>query len=177
MNIRKNTPNLITVSRIPLLLAGLYLLHLKMSVGILPLVLWFLTDIFDGWLARKLGAESNFGKYADHIIDGVTLLIAYSYLIFFQPASMLIKGMIIILILRILVVAFASFKINQITGSAKPSWLGKFGSAFQMVAVIYYFAFPELFLVVFIPGFFLVLISGGGYLRDFFRLIQKESLV
>lgn len=74
-----NLPNLITLSRIPLMLIVIALLY-PTSESSLPwlktaalIVFLFaaLTDWLDGWLARKFGQVSEFGKFMDALSDKV----------------------------------------------------------------------------------------------------------
>ncbi len=97
----KNLPNIITVSRI--LLVVLYTVLLA-AVGLLPpvpleptggwftplslpvcLALWAfvvaaITDFFDGYLARKYHVVSDFGKLMDPLADKILVCAAFIYL-------------------------------------------------------------------------------------------------
>ncbi|MEC7801408.1 MAG: CDP-diacylglycerol--glycerol-3-phosphate 3-phosphatidyltransferase [Verrucomicrobiota bacterium] len=74
-----NFPNLLTLSRIPLMLLVIGFLYpdpTTMWPGMrsLALVLFLfaaLTDWLDGWLARKFGQVSEFGKFMDALADKV----------------------------------------------------------------------------------------------------------
>jgi CDP-diacylglycerol---glycerol-3-phosphate 3-phosphatidyltransferase len=77
-----NLPNLLTLSRIPLMLVVIGLIYLP-SEGVWPwvrtgalLIFLFaaLTDWLDGWLARKFGQVSEFGKFMDALSDKVLTL-------------------------------------------------------------------------------------------------------
>ena len=77
-----NLPNLVTLSRIPLMLVVIGLLY-PASETSLPwirtaalIVFLFaaLTDWLDGWLARKFGQVSEFGKFMDALSDKVLTL-------------------------------------------------------------------------------------------------------
>lgn len=68
-------PNLLTISRLLLLWPILW----SMSQGRTVLICVFisiaiLTDIFDGYLARRLGQKSDAGKILDPIVDKVAVL-------------------------------------------------------------------------------------------------------
>ena len=74
-----NFPNLLTLSRIPLMLMVIGLLYPDPSTS-LPYIRGFalllflfaaLTDWLDGWLARKFGQVSEFGKFMDALADKV----------------------------------------------------------------------------------------------------------
>lgn len=74
-----NFPNLLTLSRIPLMLIVIGLLYPAPSTtwpGLRTLALFLflfaaLTDWLDGWLARKFGQVSEFGKFMDALADKV----------------------------------------------------------------------------------------------------------
>jgi CDP-diacylglycerol--glycerol-3-phosphate 3-phosphatidyltransferase len=74
-----NFPNLLTLSRIPLMLIVIGLLYPDPSTtwpGLRTLALFLflfaaLTDWLDGWLARKFGQVSEFGKFMDALADKV----------------------------------------------------------------------------------------------------------
>ena len=77
-----NLPNLLTLSRIPLMLLVIALLYPSTEstypwVRTSALVLFLfaaLTDWLDGWLARKIGQVSEFGKFMDALSDKVLTL-------------------------------------------------------------------------------------------------------
>ena len=61
-----NLPNLLTLSRIPILFMIVALLYLPFggakSAALILFLLGALTDWADGYYARKMGLVSNFGK-------------------------------------------------------------------------------------------------------------------
>ncbi|MEJ6524889.1 MAG: CDP-diacylglycerol--glycerol-3-phosphate 3-phosphatidyltransferase [Opitutales bacterium] len=77
-----NLPNLLTLSRIPLMLVVIALLYPTsetsmpwLRTGALVVFLFAaLTDWLDGWLARKFGQVSEFGKFMDALSDKVLTL-------------------------------------------------------------------------------------------------------
>ncbi|MBC8347439.1 MAG: CDP-alcohol phosphatidyltransferase family protein, partial [Verrucomicrobia bacterium] len=66
-----NSPNLITLSRIPLMLIVIGCLYLPPEeafpwsrlTALLLFLFAALTDWLDGWLARRMGKVSDFGKF------------------------------------------------------------------------------------------------------------------
>ena len=74
-----NLPNLLTLSRIPLMVMVVALLHpwdgkvlpWTSTLALLMFLFGALTDWLDGWLARKLGQISNFGKFMDALVDKI----------------------------------------------------------------------------------------------------------
>ena len=71
-------PNILTLSRIPILFAVVALLNLQIKGAYIAALLLFivgaLTDWADGYFARKLGVVSNFGKLMDALTDKVFMV-------------------------------------------------------------------------------------------------------
>ncbi|MEO0510507.1 MAG: CDP-diacylglycerol--glycerol-3-phosphate 3-phosphatidyltransferase [Verrucomicrobiota bacterium] len=73
-----NLPNLLTLSRIPILFGIVGLLYLPFTgastLAFILFVLGALTDWADGYVARKQGLVSNFGKLMDALTDKVFMV-------------------------------------------------------------------------------------------------------
>ena len=77
-----NLPNLLTLSRIPLMLLVIALLYPSSestyqwvrTSALLLFLFAALTDWLDGWLARKIGQVSEFGNFMDALSDKVLTL-------------------------------------------------------------------------------------------------------
>ncbi|PXA04561.1 CDP-diacylglycerol--glycerol-3-phosphate 3-phosphatidyltransferase [Coraliomargarita sinensis] len=73
-----NLPNLLTLSRIPILFGIVGLLYLPFtgacSLAFVLFILGALTDWADGYVARKQGIVSNFGKLMDALTDKVFMV-------------------------------------------------------------------------------------------------------
>lgn len=86
-------PNILTISRILVVpgMAAVYLL-LPGAAGYWGAALLFLyaalTDFFDGWLARRLGAQSAFGTMLDPIADKLLVAVTLLLLIHHGPAPL-----------------------------------------------------------------------------------------
>lgn len=73
----KHIPNLLTALRLPAVFvialwtswAGVWA-----SAALALFIFAALTDIFDGWIARKLGAVSDFGRLMDALVDKIFIL-------------------------------------------------------------------------------------------------------
>ena len=76
--IRVNLPNLLTLSRIPILFGIVGLLYAPFTgastLAFLLFVIGALTDWADGYYARKQGLVSNFGKLMDALTDKVFMV-------------------------------------------------------------------------------------------------------
>lgn len=77
-----NFPNLITLSRIPLMLIVIGCLYFPPEeafpwsrlTALLIFLFAALTDWLDGWLARRMGQVSDFGKFMDALCDKILTL-------------------------------------------------------------------------------------------------------
>lgn len=73
-----NLPNLLTLSRIPILFGIVAFLYLPFSgassLAFVLFVIGALTDWADGYVARKQGLVSNFGKLMDALTDKVFMV-------------------------------------------------------------------------------------------------------
>ena len=79
-NYKKQIPNILTSIRLlsPFILIPLFIFN-KIKLAIAVIAFLALTDTFDGYLARKYGAISVFGKYLDALVDkifAITILIS-----------------------------------------------------------------------------------------------------
>lgn len=74
----KHLPNILTLSRIPMLFAIVTLLCFPVKFGDTVALLLFLiaalSDWLDGYIARKVGAVSNFGKLMDALTDKIIMV-------------------------------------------------------------------------------------------------------
>jgi len=73
-----NLPNLLTLSRIPILFGIVALLYAPFTgaktLAFVLFVIGALTDWLDGYAARKMGLVSNFGKLMDALSDKVFMI-------------------------------------------------------------------------------------------------------
>ncbi|MBN1549689.1 CDP-diacylglycerol--glycerol-3-phosphate 3-phosphatidyltransferase [Candidatus Babeliales bacterium] len=141
-------------------------------------VLLSVTDLLDGYVARRLGAESDIGKILDPIADKVLL---YSALIALLAANKIYFVWVLIMVIRELFVT----GIRQVAseqGIAIPvSFIGKLKTFFQMIYVTivilnpnkhmlwYISGWNQLELLALICALTLSLWSASRYYRHFIR--------
>lgn len=74
----KHLPNILTLSRIPMLFVIVTLLCFPVKFGDTVALVLFLaaaiSDWLDGYIARKVGAVSNFGKLMDALTDKIIMV-------------------------------------------------------------------------------------------------------
>ena len=136
-----NLPNKITVLRIVLIpaflfvyLVGPFAELVNMWVALLLFVTAAITDAIDGYLARKLKLESNFGKLMDPLADK---LLACSTLVAFVHTGVVPVWAVIVIIAREFYISgLRQLALEQgIVLAASAS--GKFKMVLQMVLIIY----------------------------------------
>lgn len=193
-----NLPNLLTLSRIPILFGVVGLLYLPYTgastVAFLLFVIGALTDWADGYVARKQGLVSNFGKLMDALTDKVFMVGLFIALL----AKGILPAWALPLLLLILSREFLITGLRLVAASlgivlaAEKS--GKHKTVSQMVAAIllllavavradYSELFPEVFgnylhfggLVFFCLATFLTVSSGTQYLVKYWSVFTGEN--
>jgi CDP-diacylglycerol--glycerol-3-phosphate 3-phosphatidyltransferase len=77
MSALRHLPNLLTAARIPAVALIAYWTHLAGPWASAALALFIaaaITDLLDGWVARKVGAVSDFGRLMDALVDKIFIL-------------------------------------------------------------------------------------------------------
>ncbi len=122
-----NLPNLLTLSRIFLspVFMVLFLIEAPLSrlLATIVFIIAALTDLFDGYLARRMGTLTNFGKFMDPIADKIlvsTAFISFANLGYAQPwmVTTIIVREFFIIGLR----SIAAYKGMMITPSRAAQW-------------------------------------------------------
>ncbi|MBN1498751.1 MAG: CDP-diacylglycerol--glycerol-3-phosphate 3-phosphatidyltransferase [Spirochaetes bacterium] len=133
-----NIPNLLSLSRIFLLPLFLYLLfHPNPWMKFAALVVFglaSLTDLLDGWSARKLNLESELGKFLDPFADKVLVIATLISFLLLDPLIPL--WMIIIIISRDVLITALRYVAVKKGRSIRTSRFGKWKTAFQMVSIV-----------------------------------------
>jgi cardiolipin synthase len=143
------------------------------------------TDALDGWLARRLGAQSVVGAYLDPIADKLLVTVAYIALTIPQGQEVVIPLWLAILALfrdfLIMLVAVVLYVVEEIQ-RFPPSALGK-ATTFAHVATVCLVLLanvtplPQLLLTLcFYTSFGLVILSGFNYIYRASRFIEAARL-
>lgn len=142
----RSLPNIITLLRI-LLIPAICLCFIIPSplgdwaaVGIFTLA--GLSDFVDGWLARRLNVQSDFGRMLDPIADKLMVATAILMLVSDQAiAGIHLAAAIIILCREILVSGLREF-LMEARVSLPVSNLAKYKTTIQMVAIGFLLSVP-----------------------------------
>jgi CDP-diacylglycerol--glycerol-3-phosphate 3-phosphatidyltransferase len=77
MQFLRQIPNILTAARLPAVFLIALWTHwagVWASAALALFIVAALTDIFDGWIARKLGAVSDFGRLMDALVDKIFII-------------------------------------------------------------------------------------------------------
>lgn len=128
-----NVPNMLTVVRFIIVpVFGIYLSIEYYFVAAILFIVAGITDVLDGYIARKFELVTNFGKIADPMADKLMQLTALVLLVKLDKIKLFI---LLIILLKELLIGIGSiilYKKVKIVVSA--NWYGKLSS------VIFYFA-------------------------------------
>jgi CDP-diacylglycerol--glycerol-3-phosphate 3-phosphatidyltransferase len=187
-----NIPNIITLFRISLIpVMAALLFSSSRSAGFLAAVIFAMasiTDWLDGYLARRMGIVTVFGKFLDPIADKLMVMAALIMILPFDRAP---AWMVLIILGREIIITGLR-GLASTEGIVIPaSNLGKFKTIFQIVAILglllhydYYWFFgvenPHLYVNMHNFGLFYLWIatiitiwSGMDYLVRFTRVLVK----
>jgi CDP-diacylglycerol--glycerol-3-phosphate 3-phosphatidyltransferase len=135
----KQIPNFLTTFRlliIPVLILSFYINGMVANVvAAILFAIAAITDYFDGYFARALKAQSNFGRCLDPIADKLLVIVAIVMLVNFgnRDPWILIPGLIIIC-REVLVSGLREF-LAELHVSVPVSKLAKYKTAVQMTAI------------------------------------------
>ncbi|MFT6076929.1 MAG: CDP-diacylglycerol--glycerol-3-phosphate 3-phosphatidyltransferase [Rickettsiales bacterium] len=136
---KQNIPNMLTMLRIaiiPILVLSFYIDGLVANLVAASLfMLASITDFFDGYFARTMNAESNFGKCLDPIADKLLVIVAITMLIHFGHKNMAITIPGLIIICREVLVSGLREFLAGLKIGVPVSKLSKYKTAAQMVAI------------------------------------------
>lgn len=134
-------PNIFSYLRIILIPFIIYFLTVRTVRYLIYALLIFgfasFTDFIDGWLARKLKQESEFGKFIDPLADKFLVISALIAIIAIDPYFQIIDSWMIVIIagrdVLITVMRWLAIKKGR---PLRTSRFGKFKTAFQMLSIV-----------------------------------------
>lgn len=126
------------------------------------------TDLLDGWVARKFGQMSRVGAVLDPIADKGLLLTALVTLTFSKWTYAFPLWFLVLVIARDIVIMTGCVVVKHLNGhlDVRPSFIGKTATAAQMVALAWVMLqIPGHLYPIYVAGAF-TLLSGMGYVLD-----------
>jgi CDP-diacylglycerol--glycerol-3-phosphate 3-phosphatidyltransferase len=132
-----NLPNILTLARIAAIpLMAVLLLSPSQSAGFWAAALFSLasiTDWLDGYLARRMGIVTVFGKFLDPIADKLIVMAA---LIMILPFGRVPAWMVLVILGREIIITGLRGIASSEGIVIQASDLGKYKTIFQIVAII-----------------------------------------
>ena len=178
-------PNWLTISRILALPVFLVLAYFPgRAFGIAAALVFAaaaITDLLDGYFARKTGQVSEFGMLIDPIADKILVASALIMLIHLDRAP---AWMVALIISR----EFAVSGLRAYAASRKvvlpATFPGKLKTTLQILAIIallvhyplWGIPFRELGWILFLAAFVATMLSGYTYFRDYVRSVKGQNL-
>lgn len=136
---KKKIPNLLTTLRIiliPIIIVSFYMPSRITNIIVASLfMVASVTDYFDGYLARSLKVQSNFGKCLDPIADKLLVSVSLIMLVNFSEQNPFILIPSIIIICREIMVSGLREFLATINVGVPVTRLAKWKTAIQMVAI------------------------------------------
>lgn len=136
----KNLANKITVGRIaavPLFLVLAYTGHIYPALGIF--ILASVSDLVDGYIARRYNQITTFGKFMDPLADKILLISAMCY---FIDAGVIPGWAVAIIIFREFAVSGLRLLASDKNIVLAAAWSGKVKTTCTMVGLCLLFLFP-----------------------------------
>jgi len=132
-----NLPNILTMTRIAAIpLMAVLLMSPSQPAGLWAAVVFSLasiTDWLDGYLARRMGIVTVFGKFLDPIADKLIVMAA---LIMILPYGRVPAWMVLVILGREIIITGLRGIASSEGIVIQASDLGKFKTIFQLVAII-----------------------------------------
>jgi CDP-diacylglycerol--glycerol-3-phosphate 3-phosphatidyltransferase len=131
-------PNILSFSRIVIspifayfLIKNIFLFNL---IALLIFFIGSLTDILDGYIARKYNIGTEIGKYIDPLADKILVVTAFCVLSYFYPLHVPIWMIFVILLRDIFIMFYRTFLIKK-NISLETSKSAKFKTFYQIVII------------------------------------------
>ena len=141
-----NLPNKLTVLRIVLILPFLLVLYLDVPgasyIALAIFIIASLTDLLDGKIARSRNLVTDFGKFADPLVDKMLVVAA---MLWFVENGQMPGWALLIVILREFAVSGLRMVASDQGRVIAAGWSGKVKTASTMVCIVLMFLpIPEL---------------------------------
>ena len=171
----KNVPNILSFIRlllVPVYLIAFFLINQYVALGIF--IVASITDLVDGYIARRYDAITEFGKVLDPFADKLMKTSALITLIFIN-LPIWVAVVMIACDLAMIISGMCLYK-KQIT--IQSNWIGKLGTFVISVGIVLSFFVEWLGnvnLYVIYSGILIAIIAGLDYVYNFFTKKFKKN--
>lgn len=130
-----NIPNILTVMRFVLIpVFGYYLLNEHFFVAVSLFLIGGITDILDGYIARKYKLITSFGKLADPLADKLMQITA---LVILTRQGLIPMAFLLIVIAKELFMALGSISLYKVENViVQANWYGKLATAVFFLVIV-----------------------------------------
>ncbi len=169
-------PNMLSFVRILLIpvIIVLYCVYEKYLLSVAFVLISGFTDILDGFIARKFGQISDFGKFIDPVADKLTQGAMIFCLLSTYPAIIIL--FFIMLIKETVMFICGYVALSQTNSMSSAKWYGKLNTLLLYSVMLVLFSFPTIdrVLAYALIGLCMlsVIISGVLYGRFFCRQLK-----
>jgi cardiolipin synthase len=168
--------NWLTVLRILLIPVFVSLLvYRRPGAALAVFVLAALTDLLDGWVARRRGSQTRLGAFLDPMADKLLLTASFATLTYLKALPFWITAVVVtrdvLLVLGALLVHMVGVRIYP-----RPTWAGKLATFFQVLTILAglagrYVAIPGAAVVMWLAALFTVT-AGLQYIVQGMRFLN-----
>lgn len=131
-----NVPNQLTIARLVLAVVLFVVLSFELHlIGLVVFVVAALTDLADGFWARRYGQVTQLGRIMDPFADKIVICGTFVFLVA-DPRSLVAPWMAVVIIGREMLVTVLRSFIEEQGGDFSAKWAGKWKMALQCLAVV-----------------------------------------
>jgi CDP-diacylglycerol--glycerol-3-phosphate 3-phosphatidyltransferase len=131
-----NVPNILTATRLGLAVVLFALITMESwALALVVFIIAAITDWLDGFLARRQGLTSAFGRNFDPLVDKVLVCGAFIFLLPVSAAGLAAWMVTLVVARELVITGLRSFFESQ-TANFGADWLGKLKMVLQCAALI-----------------------------------------
>ena len=135
----KLIPNILTCLRFILAFAAPIYLFYNTTIALILLIIASITDFFDGFLARKLNATSDFGRIFDPVADKTLIIFSFICLALVKPSLLHYTTAILFICREFILILGLYLFFDESSISIRPILIGKINAAltfFYICAIV-----------------------------------------
>ncbi len=175
MDIKKNIPNILTIARmaaVPVFIV--FMLKDMIFPAIIVFLLAEITDVLDGFIARRYNLITKFGKIADPLADKMMQLAALFMFSIKDMIPRIIPWLVLFKELFMLISGIYLIRKNFDTSS---KWFGKLTSVVLFIAImLVFFGIPrQITDVIFWICVAMALFAALMYIRNYFKSVESAN--
>lgn len=166
-------PNIITFIRFLMLPFYVYFLfNHKLLIAAVFYLIAALSDILDGYLARRLDQTSNLGKIIDPLADKLIVIISLVYLGYKNIFPL--WGVIILLLKELLMLIVGSYFLSKKVEIISSRFYGKGAMVIISLSILMALLNLPFYSLIFWGGFILSLVAGLDYFLYYAKHLIKR---